>query len=389
MVWIHGGGLTRGSGAARFYEGESLAGRGVVVVTLNYRLGVFGFFAHPELSHESSHHVSGNYGILDQIAALRWVHDNIAAFGGDPARVTIFGESAGSWSVNCLMATPLARGLFQRAVGESGGLFGPMPTLHAAEAAGEATAKSLGAESAAALRALSAADLMAHAPMTEVKPAVDGWLLPEDVESIFQKGAQEDVPLIAGWNADEGTALAQWPAGAPPARLGVAATAIFGDMAADLLRLYPAATAEEARQSYYAAIRDYLFGWQMRTWARAAVRSGKAAVFLYYFSHRPEGLAGSRLGAHHAAEIPFVFDTVEFRSTPPSAEERRFADKISSYWVNFAATGNPNGRNLPAWRRYEKSRDLLLEFGDASIAMRPVPQRAQMDFFDRFDRARR
>lgn len=388
MVWIHGGGLTRGAASLAAYDGESLARKGVVVVTINYRLGVFGFFAHPELSRESGRGASGNYGILDQVAALRWVHDNIAAFGGDPGRVTIFGESAGSWSVNCLTATPLARGLFHRAIGESGALFGNLTSLRDAEGAGEKVAKSLDAASLAALRAVPAEALLKAYGLENVRPAVDGWVLPQDVETIFEKGQQNDVPLIAGWNADETTALSPWPADAHAARFIAANRALFGDMMAEFLKLYPAATDDEARQSHYASFRDYIFGWQMYTWARAGARTGKSPAFLYYFSHRPSGPVGERLGAYHASEISFVFDNLERRQVPPTEAERQLAGQMSAYWVNFAKGADPNGGGLPEWPRYAQKDESLLEFGDA-VSVRPIPQRKQMDFFDRFDKAKR
>jgi para-nitrobenzyl esterase len=221
IVWIHGGGFTRGFSGTSSYNGEVLAGKGAVIVTINYRLGVFGFFAHPELSAESGHHASGNYALLDQIAALQWVQQNIAAFGGDPSGVTIFGESAGSWAVNALMASPLAKGLFQRAIGESGGLFSPMKALAEAEKEGEklvatltpaikpeSDPRALAFSTLKALRAKSAEELLKAADTETVRTIVDGWVLPQDIATIFAQGKQNDVPLIVGYNADEGTALA-------------------------------------------------------------------------------------------------------------------------------------------------------------------------------------
>ena len=211
MVWIHGGALTRGSGSTPTYDGESLAKKGVVLVTLNYRLDVFGFLAHPELTKESDRNASGNYGFLDQIAALEWVQKNIAAFGGDPRRVTIFGESAGSWSVNCLVATPLAKGLFQRAIGESGGNFGIMKKLAEVEETGTKFASSVGADSLRVLREKPADKLLKAASGFSFPANVDGWMLPQDVYSIFAADKQNDVPVIVGSNADEGTSLSPWP----------------------------------------------------------------------------------------------------------------------------------------------------------------------------------
>src|SRR5690348_11923868 len=211
MVWIHGGALTKGAGSIPTYDGEAFARKGVVLVTINYRLGIFGFFAHPELTKESDRNSSGNYGLLDQIAALEWVQKNIAAFGGDPKRVTIFGESAGSWSVNYLMATPLARGLFQRVIGESGGTFAPMKKLAEAEQSGVKFASSMGADSVQALRSMPAEELVKKTALGSYSPNVDGWMLPQDVYAIFAQGNQNDVPLLAGSNSDEATSLAPWP----------------------------------------------------------------------------------------------------------------------------------------------------------------------------------
>ena len=221
MVWIHGGALTRGSGFVGVYDGESLAKKGVVVVTINYRLGIFGFLAHPELTRESDHNASGNYGLLDQITALEWVQKNIAAFGGDPKRVTIFGESAGSWSVNYLMATPLANGLFQRAIGESGAAFESVKTLAETEATGVKFAKSMGADTIAALRAKPAEEILKSSAFASFPPNVDGWMLPHDVYTIFAAGKQNDVPILIGSNADEAKSLTMWPSsGSRPAARG-------------------------------------------------------------------------------------------------------------------------------------------------------------------------
>ena len=382
MVWIHGGGLTRGSGSARNYDGEELARKGVVLVTINYRLGVFGFLAHPGLTGESSHRSSGNYGFLDQLAALEWVRRNIAAFGGDPQRVTIFGESAGSWSVNLLMATPLAKGLFQRAIGESGGDFEPLQKLSAAEQAGAQLARSLGADSPAALRAKSAADLLAApGPFggATFLGNVDGWLLPDDVYALFAAGKQNDVPLLVGSNADEGTAFAPPAISAEVFRQQVSRR--FGGRAGAFLELYPAGSAEEARASVAAVTRDQTFGWEMRTWARLQTRTGKSKAYLYYFSRVPPGLAGAVYGAYHASEIVYVFHNLGLSDRPWEPVDRTLSDALSSYWVNFAATGDPNGRDLPQWPPYDERADLVMALGN-QIEVRPAPHTPALDFFD-------
>ena len=383
MVWIHGGGLTRGSGSTAVYNGEAFASKGVVLVTINYRLGVFGFLAHPELTKESDRNSSGNYGLLDQIAALDWVQRNIAAFGGDPKCVTIFGESAGSWSVNSLMAAPLARGLFHRAIGESGGTFGPMKKLAGVEQTGSKFATALGADSIRALREKSAEDLLKAGSLENFPPNVDGWMLPEDVYTIFAKGKQNDVPLIVGSNADEATSLAPWPASGSASTYAQQARSQFGDMADDFLKIYPAATDEEAKAAHYAGFRDFRFGWQMRTWARLAGKSGKSQTFLYYFSHVPPGPESGRYGAYHAAEIAYVFQNLNPATRPWEETDHRLADRISSYWVNFATTGDPNGQGLPKWPAYRETSDTAIEFGDV-IQLRSGLHKAGLDFLDRY-----
>jgi para-nitrobenzyl esterase len=281
MVWIHGGGFTRGYGGSHAYDGEALARKGAVIVTINYRLGIFGFFAHPALSAESGHHASGNYALLDQIAALQWVQKNIAAFGGDPGRVTIFGESAGSWAVNVLMASPLAKGLFQRAIGESGGSFSPMKTLTEAEKEGEKLAASIAPAPAAdakteagakaeakpssqailkMLRAKPAEELLKSSETETARAIVDGWVLPDTVAAIFAQGRQNDVPLLVGYNADEGTTLAPQGANIKALMFVGGSYQRYGSQADAFLKIYPAGSDEQAVASFYSAFRDQLFG---------------------------------------------------------------------------------------------------------------------------------
>jgi para-nitrobenzyl esterase len=403
MVWIHGGGFTRGHSGSAAYDGEPLARRGVVVVSINYRLGIFGFFAHPELTAESqrlapghySGHASspaqplahpgfsGNYALLDQIAALQWVKKNIAAFGGDPERVTIFGESAGSWAVNALMASPLAKGLFQRAIGESGGLFTPMRTLAEAETQGVEMAAKAGARENAvkALRALSAENLLKMSTGETVLPIVDGYVLPQDVKSTFAQGKQNDVPLLVGSNADEGTALAPQGAGMKSAMFVMGVHQKYGDRAEQFLKIYPAGSDQEAVQSFYAAYRDQAFGWEMRTWARMQTLTGHHPAYLYYFSRRPPGPQSERFGAFHAAEIAYVFGSFVW-PFPWEETDRKLSNTMQQYWVNFAATGNPNGEGLEKWPAYDAAKDQLLEFGDV-VKVRSAVNQAGLDFLDR------
>jgi para-nitrobenzyl esterase len=369
MVWIHGGAFTRGSGETPTYDGEALAKRGVVLVTVNYRLGVFGFFAHPELAAESERQSSGNYGILDQIAALEWVQKNIASFGGDPGRVTIFGESAGSFAVNVLMATPLAKGLFHRVIGQSGGVFGAMTSAAEAGKLGEKFAAAAGAADLKALRAKPADDLQkVAAQWTANRPKVDGWLLPKDVYTIFAEGRQNDVPLLAGSNADEGTTLAPWPESGTAQSFQEQIKRRFPQHAEEFFKLYPAATAEQARAAHYNSFRDQFF-WQMHTWAKLTSRTGRSPAWQYYFTRIPPGPLGQRLGSYHAAEIQYVFGNLN-PQRPWEETDHRLSETMSRYWVNFAATGNPNGKGLPEWPAYKEKNGVVLEFG-VQVMARP------------------
>jgi len=397
MVWIHGGGFTRGFSGTSSYNGEVLAHKGAVIVTINYRLGIFGFFAHPELTSESGHHASGNYALLDQIAALQWVQKNIAAFGGDTSRVTIFGESAGSWAVNALMASPLAKGLFQRAIGESGGLFSPMKALAEAEKEGEKLGRLLTPDAAPkksanpaapvqqdvlqALRAMPAGELL-KAGSENVRAIVDGWGLPQDVATIFAQGKQNDVPLLVGYNADEGTALAPQGANMTAMMFVGGVHQRYGSQADALLKIYPAASDEEAVSSFYSAYRDQAFGWEMRTWARMATNTGHQPAYMYYFSRRPPGPQSARLRAFHASEIAYVFVTFVW-PFPWEDTDKKLSEAMTSYWVNFAASGNPNGGSLTKWPEYTAKDDQVLEFGD-QIAVHSGVNKAGLDFFDTY-----
>jgi para-nitrobenzyl esterase len=384
MVWIHGGAFT--SGAGSLYDGEALAKKGVVVVTINYRLGVFGFLAHPELTKESDRNASGNYALLDQIAALEWVKKNIAAFGGDAKRVTIFGESAGSWSVNYMMATPLAKGLFQRAIGESGGEFAPARKLADAEKAGVKFATSAGADSIAALRAKTPEDLMKVAGFQSAAN-VDGGLLPDDVYTIFAKGKQSDVPLLIGSNNDEGTMFT--PPTVKGATFKATAETRFKSDADAFLKIYPFSNDQEAWAAQAASMRDQTFGWEMRTWARMQTKTGKSKVYVYYFNHVPPGKNRAK-GAYHGSEIPYAFGNLQIapfavNGNSEKAEfsdvDRNLANTMSSYWVDFATTGDPNGKGLPKWPAYHAKDDVVMGLGD-TIAVEPLPNKPALDFLD-------
>ena len=384
MVWIYGGGFNTGSASQPDYDGENLAKKGAVVVTFNYRLGAFGFFAHPELTKESDRRGAANFGMLDAIAALQWVQKNIAAFGGDPKRVTIDGDSAGAMSVGDLVVSPQAKGLFQRAIAESGGAIGlsvnSMRKLADAEQAGLRVAEALGAKSLTELRAKSADDVMKSA-RGGGNVIIDGWLLPEDPGAIFAEGKQNDVPTLVGSNKDEGTFFLQK---GPADRFLENSHRRFADLADTFLKLYPAGSDDEAFASQLAAFRDEL-GFVMRNWAQLQAKTGKSKAYLYYFTHEPPSPAnsprgGRGSGATHGAEAQYVFENLA-PGRPWTDLDHQLADAISSYWVNFATTGDPNGRNLPKWAAYdEKKSDRPLVLGD-KVEIGPEPNQAQLAFY--------
>jgi para-nitrobenzyl esterase len=379
IVFVHGGGLT--SGAGTYYDGEDLARKGAVIVTINYRLGVFGFLAHPDLTSESSHHASGNYGLLDQIAALRWVHDNIAAFGGDPNRVTLMGQSAGSWSVNLLMASPLAHGMFQRAIGESGGQFGQIRSLADAEKAGAGFMKAAGADSLAALRHMPADVLQKAGRISGA--TVDGWFLPADVYTIFSSATQNDVPLLVGSNAGEAVSTRLPNITADALREEVHKN--YGDQADAFFKLYPFSSDQEARLAQLDSHRDELFGWPVRAWAQTQARTGQAKVFYYHFEKKAPGpFTDGGFAAPHGGELPYVFDWVNGKARTSSAwtdADRKLAATMSSYWLHFAATGDPNGKDVPAWPPYKTGTKSVLIVGDA-IGPGDLPLNENLDLME-------
>jgi para-nitrobenzyl esterase len=378
MVWIHGGGFTTGSGSAKYYDGAHLARKGVVMVTINYRLGPFGFFAHPALSKESDHGVSGNYGILDMIAALEWVKENISSFGGNPNCVTIFGESAGSAAVTCLMASPLAKGLFHRAIAESNFAMG-LPRLkegtrgkESAEKTGESIAAALGCDKdvPASLRAMNSSRILqASRPAQGIfgrgvkfRPVIDGWVFPEDPAKIFREGRQHPVPFMSGTNADEGTIfLSQIPI-KHKAGYRLAINSLFKDNAKDLLSLYPVAKDSDIPAALNRMTTDTVFLTPVRFAVRAMEKTSSPGYF-YHFTRVPRIAKTRGLGAFHALEISYVFGTMN-EHWGFDATDRKLSEVMSSYWVNFAKNGNPNGKGLPEWPAYTKAHDMHLELGD-------------------------
>jgi len=381
MVWIYGGGFVAGTTSEMRQDGTHLAQQGVIVVSMNYRLGVFGFFVHPELAKESGHNAAGNYGLLDQTAALRWVHENIAAFGGDPGNVTIFGESAGSFSVSAQMASPLAKGLFQKAIGESGGAFfsGGLafePRSVREEKDVKLVSAKLGVSTLAELRAIPAQKLLdAFSPPQsrgfDFEPDVDGYFLPEPAPAIFAAGNQNDVPLLAGWNHDEGSFEVAFSPQKPTAdSLKAMAQKEFGDKAAEFLKLYPSDTPEQTLRSAEDFAGDRFIAFSTWAWVEAQAKTGKQPVYRYRFDLGPPAdPKGPQLGAYHSAEIEYVFGQLDSKAGVAwLPEHRALSDEMQKYWANFARSGDPNGPGLPKWSVYSAADGWEMMYLDAKSA---------------------
>lgn len=385
LVWIYGGGFTSGGSACPIYDGEALARKGVIVVTINYRVGLFGFLAHPELTRESRVGASGNYGLLDQIAALKWVQRNINAFGGDPDQVTIAGQSAGAASVHSLMVSPLATGLFHQAIGQSGSaLMRPPASLAAAEQIGKAAADTAGLTSLRSMRALSADSLM-KVMGNQFSPILDGYVISKPAREMMTEGSYNDVPLLLGYNADEG-----FPGSARNAEeFQAGLVSDFGpEQAEQLLRYYPASTDDVAMSSQKLLSTHRTFGLPVIDWGILQASQGKGSTFLYYFDHSPPGPEEfMRFGAHHTAEVPYVFSTLDLVERLWEPVDEKLAHILSDYWTNFIKNGNPNGKNLPVWVEFEETDPLLMKFStkqqDVLTGMGPIPNQDAIDVLRR------
>jgi para-nitrobenzyl esterase len=401
MVWIYGGGFHAGATSEARQDGARLAAKGVVVVSMNYRLGVFGFFSHPELSAESGHG-SGNYGIMDQTAALRWVQRNVAAFGGDPGNVTIFGESAGSYSVSVQMATPTARGLFQKAIGESGSLVGTkripahVVSLADAEASGVEFAKKMGAKNLAGLRAKSSAEVLKASLLDATlkdNVVVDGYVLPKDLYSIYEEGSQARVPLLAGWNADESRVYAVFGSKRPTAKSFAESVRLeYAELADAVLRLYPSTTDDEAVRSAGDLAGDRFIIASTWKWIEMQARTG-VPVYRFQFDRaipiapgmevNGSVVTAADVGAPHAGEIPYVFGAFGANpSAPWLPEDHKLSDVMEGYWVNFAKKGDPNGTGLPKWPLYAAKDNYPVMHLDVVVKPEPETHRPRHAFWD-------
>lgn len=412
MVWIHGGGFYLGAASTETYDGEVLAREGVIVVAINYRIGPYGFLAHPLLSKESDRNVSGNYGLLDQIKALKWVKKNIGAFGGDPNRVAIFGESGGARSVCFLMVSPLSKGLFHRAIVQSGSLYRPIGHLKesrqglvAIEKQGEGLAKKLGCETLAELRKKSADEILNTAnPKTApfvtppnptppsddngiiVGPIIDGWALPDDPVKLFNSGKQHDVPMIIGSNKDEASMFLSRFGGSKVEEFHNLVRHFFPNHYETILKLYPVTKDTDALDALNRFMTDV-------TWTRPARATAigmgtvESKVYVYHLTqHRPGVL--DRFGAFHGADIRYVFGHDMGAGVPFSEEEWVLSEKMLKYWINFAANDDPNSPDLPWWPAYEKDTDQCLELGPEIKVISNLRKEA-CDLFDRIDEERR
>src|SRR5450759_4443147 len=393
LVWIYGGGFGAGSTSEKNYSGENLAKKGVVLVSIAYRVGQLGFLAHPELSRESPNRVSGNSGLLDMIAGLQWVQKNIAAFGGDPDKVTIFGESAGGIAVSMLCASPLAKGLFHGAISQSGGSFGPpRPTLFPgenlkrlpdAERSGEAYAKSAGASSIADMRKIAADKLPAGGRgMGMAWPIIDGSVIPDDQYKLYDAKRYNDTPILVGYNSDEGASFS--PPRTPEDYIA-AVRARYGPHAESLLKAYPTDSTTVPKTARDLA-RDAAFGWHTWIWARLQAKTGKSKAFYYYFDQHPEYPADSPragYGSPHGADVPYVFQHLNPSSPQITKQGEAISEAMATYWTNFAKRGDPNGEGLPTWPAFSDTNPSVMYFSQTPHTG-PVPSAESLKVLDAY-----
>lgn len=393
LVWIYGGGFGAGSTSEKVYSGEKLANKGVVFVSIAYRVGQLGFLAHPELSAESPNHVSGNYGLLDMISGLKWIQKNIAKFGGDPDKVTIFGESAGGIAVSMLSASPLAKGLFHGAISQSGGSFGPprvttypgenLKTLKDAEAAGEAFVKTAEVTSIAELRKVSADKL----PAGRGWPIIDGWVIPDDQYKLYEAGKYNDTPILVGYNSDEGASFSREK---KPEEYIPGVKLRYGKFAEALMQAYPVGETTVLRTARD-LMRDAAFGWHTWSWARLQAKTGKSKVYFYYFDQHPDYPEDSPkfgYGSPHAQEVAYVFQHLDTSKPETSSSDLAISEAMGTYWTNFAKYGDPNGAGVPAWPTFSDAKPDVMYFAQTPH-VGPVPSIESLQVLDAYFKWRR
>lgn len=397
MVYIYGGGFSGGYTSDPWISGEKLAKKGVVLVTVAYRVNQFGFLANSELSTENPNHVSGNYGILDQIAGLQWIQKNIAAFGGDPNKVTIFGESAGAISVSMLCASPLAKGLFQGAISQSGGSFGPtrpttfpgenMKTLKQAENDGNTYLQKAGVTSVAELRKIDADKLPSGWGLPGGWPIVDGYVIRGDQHKLYEAGKYNDVPVLIGYNSDEGASFSREKT---PEEYYTGVKARYGKFADDLIKAYPAAETTVPKTARD-LMRDAAFGWQTWSWARLQSQTGKSKVFYYYFDQHPDYPKDSPrygYGSPHAQDVSYVFQHLNPSDPQLAKSDFDLSDAMATYWTNFAKYGDPNGQGVPAWPAFSDKNAEVMYLGPTPH-VGPVPSAESLKVLDSYFEWRR
>lgn len=399
MVYIYGGGFSGGSTSESWISGEKLAKKGVVLVTIAYRVNQFGFLALPELSAENPNHVSGNYGILDQIAALQWVKKNIAAFGGDPSKVTIFGESAGAISVSMLCASPLAKGLFSGAISQSGGSFGPtrattypgenMQTLAQAEKDGEAYLQKAGVTTLAELRKIEADKVPSGFGMSGGWPIVDGYVIPDDQHKLYEAGKYNDVPVLIGYNSDEGASFT-WVKSTEDFVSAIKTR--YGKFADALIEAYPLDSGNVVGKTARDLSRDAAFGWQTWAWANLQSKTGKSKVFYYYFDQHPDYPKGSPrygYGSPHAQDVSYVFQHLDTSNPEITQADIDLSEAMATYWTNFAKYGHPNGNGVPEWPAFSAEKPDVMYLTGPTPFVGQVPSAKSLEVLDDYFEWRR
>ncbi len=397
LVWIYGGGFSFGATSEPVYDGTKLAQKGIVLVSIAYRVGQLGFLAHPELSAENPNQVSGNYGLLDMIAGLEWIQENIAAFGGDPDKVTIFGESAGGIAVSMLCASPLAKGLFHGAISQSGGSFGPprpttypgenMKVLDVAEKNGESYVENAGATSIEELRAVPVDSLPMGWGMGNAWPIIDGYVIPDDQFKLYEAGKFNDVPILVGYNSDEGASFTREN---DPKVFVEGVEKRYGKFAKDLLEAYPVGENSVPKTARDLA-RDAAFGWHTWSWARLQAKNGKSKVYFYYFDQHPEYPRDSPkygYGSPHGQEVAYVFQNLDHSKPEITSSDLEVSEVMGEYWTNFAKYGDPNGKGVPEWPPFTQMKTEVLYFG-ATPYIGPVPSEASLKVLDSYFEWRR